>query len=58
MWPASAYMIFMVLVGGLGTVEGPLLGAVIYFAIEAWFGEAGVWYLVGLGGAPRPDWNN
>jgi branched-chain amino acid transport system permease protein len=47
----TAYMIFMVLVGGLGTFEGPLLGAVIFFTIEAWFGEAGVWYLVGLGGA-------
>jgi branched-chain amino acid transport system permease protein len=47
----TAYMIFMVLVGGLGTFEGPILGAVIFFAIEAWFGETGVWYLVGLGGA-------
>ncbi|MGO8799448.1 MAG: branched-chain amino acid ABC transporter permease [Roseiarcus sp.] len=47
----TAYMIFMVLVGGLGTFEGPILGAVIYFAIEAWFGATGVWYLVGLGGA-------
>lgn len=47
----TAYMIFMVLVGGLGTFEGPILGAVIFFAIEAWFGAAGVWYLVGLGGA-------
>jgi branched-chain amino acid transport system permease protein len=47
----TAYMIFMVLVGGLGTFEGPILGAVIFFAIEAWFGGAGVWYLVGLGAA-------
>jgi branched-chain amino acid transport system permease protein len=47
----TAYMIFMVLVGGLGTFEGPILGAVIFFAIEAWFGATGVWYLVGLGGA-------
>ena len=47
----TAYMIFMVLVGGLGTFEGPILGAVIFFAIEACFGETGVWYLVGLGGA-------
>ena len=46
----TAYMIFMVLVGGLGTFEGAILGAVIFFAIEAWFGAAGVWYLVGLGG--------
>ncbi len=45
----TAYMIFMVLVGGLGTFEGPILGAVVFFAIETCFGGAGVWYLVGLG---------
>jgi branched-chain amino acid transport system permease protein len=45
----TAYMIFMVLVGGLGTFEGPILGAVVFFAIEAWFGAYGVWYLVALG---------
>jgi branched-chain amino acid transport system permease protein len=47
----TAYMIFMVLVGGLGTFEGPILGAILFFAIEAWFGATGVWYLVGLGAA-------
>ena len=45
----TAYMIFMALVGGLGTFEGAILGAIVFFAIEAWFGQAGVWYLVGLG---------
>ncbi|SEE71667.1 amino acid/amide ABC transporter membrane protein 2, HAAT family [Rhizobiales bacterium GAS188] len=45
----TAYMIFMVLVGGLGTFEGPLLGALILFVIETVFGGSGVWYLVGLG---------
>jgi len=45
----TAYMIFMALVGGLGTFEGAILGAIVFFAIEAWFGGAGVWYLVGLG---------
>jgi branched-chain amino acid transport system permease protein len=45
----TAYMIFMVLVGGLGTFEGAILGAIIFFLIEAWFGASGVWYLVGLG---------
>ncbi len=45
----TAYMIFMVLVGGLGTLEGAIVGAVIFFALEATFGAAGVWYLVGLG---------
>jgi branched-chain amino acid transport system permease protein len=45
----SAYMIFMVLVGGLGTFEGPILGAIVLFLIQDWFGDEGVWYLVGLG---------
>jgi branched-chain amino acid transport system permease protein len=45
----SAYMIFMVLVGGLGTFEGPLLGAVLLFAIQTTFTQGGPWYLVGLG---------
>ena len=42
-------MIFMVLVGGIGTFEGAIIGAVIFFLIEAWFGAFGVWYLIGLG---------
>ena len=37
----TAYMIFMALVGGLGTFEGAILGAVVFFAIEAWFGAYG-----------------
>jgi branched-chain amino acid transport system permease protein len=45
----TAYMIFMTLVGGLGTFEGPILGAIIFFAVETIFGSSGVWYLVGLG---------
>ena len=44
-------MIFMVLVGGLGTFEGPIVGAVIFFLIEYFFGQTGVWYLIGLGAA-------
>jgi branched-chain amino acid transport system permease protein len=47
----TAYMIFMALVGGLGTFEGAILGALIFFAIETLFGGLGVWYLIGLGGA-------
>ena len=46
----TAYMIFMVLVGGIGTFEGAILGAIIFFLIESWFGATGVWYLIGLGG--------
>jgi branched-chain amino acid transport system permease protein len=45
----SAYMIFMVLVGGIGRFEGPILGAIIFFLIENWLGSAGLWYLIVLG---------
>lgn len=45
----SAYMIFMVLVGGLGTFEGPIIGAVVFFLIQNQFADSGAWYLVGLG---------
>ena len=47
----SAYMMFMALVGGLGTFEGPILGAILFFLMESLFGATGVWYLVGLGAA-------
>jgi branched-chain amino acid transport system permease protein len=45
----TAYMIFMVLVGGLGTFEGPIVGAVIFFGIQYEFADQGAWYLIGLG---------
>jgi branched-chain amino acid transport system permease protein len=45
----SAYMIFMVLVGGIGTFEGPILGAIAFFVIQNQFADAGAWYLIGLG---------
>ncbi len=47
----TAYMIFMALVGGLGTFEGPIIGAIIFFVIQDQYGDQGVWYLVGLGAA-------
>jgi branched-chain amino acid transport system permease protein len=45
----TAYMLFMALVGGLGTFEGPVIGAVVFFAMETFFGATGVAYLIGLG---------
>jgi hypothetical protein len=48
-WTAS--MIFMVLVGGLNTFEGPIIGAIVLFVIQNEFGNDGGWCLVGLGGA-------
>jgi branched-chain amino acid transport system permease protein len=45
----SAYMIFMVLVGGLGTLEGPIVGAILFYLVQNKFADYGAWYLVGLG---------
>ncbi|MGW1782620.1 branched-chain amino acid ABC transporter permease [Streptomyces sp. NPDC002143] len=46
----SAYMIFMVVIGGLGTFEGPIVGAIVFFLVQDWFGDiGGTWYLIGLG---------
>ncbi|WP_238010579.1 branched-chain amino acid ABC transporter permease [Dactylosporangium sp. AC04546] len=45
----TAYMIFMVLVGGLGTFEGPIIGAVLFFLLQQQFAQYGAWYLIGLG---------
>jgi branched-chain amino acid transport system permease protein len=47
----TALMIFMVLVGGLGTFEGPIIGAIVLYIVQKEFGNDGVWYFVGLGGA-------
>src|SRR5262249_42667927 len=45
----TAYMIFMVLVGGLGSFEGPILGALVFWGIQYEFADRGAWYLIGLG---------
>jgi branched-chain amino acid transport system permease protein len=46
-------MVFIVVVGGMGTLEGPILGTVIYFVLREGFTlllpEAGSWYLVTVG---------
>ena len=45
----SVFMLFMVLVGGIGTFIGPILGAVLFFALQEIFGDFGAWYLAGIG---------
>jgi branched-chain amino acid transport system permease protein len=45
----TAYMIFIVVIGGLGTLEGPIIGTVIFYVLQQQFSSYGVWYLVALG---------
>jgi branched-chain amino acid transport system permease protein len=62
----SVYMMFMVVIGGLGTIEGPVLGALLFFALQQTLSGYGAWYLVLLGAvailvtlfAPRGLWGS
>ena len=45
----SAYMIFIVIIGGIGYMEGPIIGTILFFALQQTFSDYGVWYLVLLG---------
>ena len=42
--------IFMVLIGGMGTMEGPIIGALVLFALQETLSSYGAWYLVVVGG--------
>jgi branched-chain amino acid transport system permease protein len=46
-WIAIA--IFIVMVGGIGTLEGPLIGAMVYFIADRLFSVYGVTYMIALG---------
>lgn len=45
----SPLIIFMVIIGGVGTIEGPLIGAVLFFVLSKVFEDYGTWYLAALG---------
>jgi branched-chain amino acid transport system permease protein len=45
----SAFSIFIVLVGGVGTLEGTIVGIVLFYLLNKLFSSYGTWYLVGLG---------
>jgi branched-chain amino acid transport system permease protein len=45
----TVFMLFMVLVGGLGSYLGPVIGAVVLFLLQQIFGDLGAWYLAGIG---------
>lgn len=45
----TAFCIFIVLIGGIGTIEGPILGALLFWLLNQYFSEYGTWYLIGLG---------
>ncbi len=45
----SAYMIFIVVIGGVGSIEGPLIGAFLFWLLQVLLADFGELYLIGLG---------
>jgi branched-chain amino acid transport system permease protein len=45
----TAFMIFIVVIGGIGTVEGPILGTLIFFILREYLSSFGGWSLILLG---------
>jgi len=36
-------------IGGIGRIEGPIVGAIVFWALNKFFSDYGSWYLMGLG---------
>ena len=46
----TANVIFIVVIGGIGTIEGPIVGVLVFYAMQTWLAGFGAWYLMLLGG--------
>jgi branched-chain amino acid transport system permease protein len=62
----TAYVIFIVVIGGIGTLEGPIVGVIIFYLMQTYLAGFGSWYLILLGAlaivtmlfAPRGLWGH
>jgi branched-chain amino acid transport system permease protein len=45
----AAEMLFVSMIGGLGTIEGPIIGSIIFFVLQQTLQQYGVWYLIIFG---------
>ena len=45
----TAYVIFITVIGGIGTIEGPAIGAIIFYLMQHYLADFGAWYLILLG---------
>jgi branched-chain amino acid transport system permease protein len=45
----TVFVIFNVVIGGIGTIEGPILGTIVFFILRAVLTDYGTWYLMLLG---------
>jgi branched-chain amino acid transport system permease protein len=60
----TAFVIFIVVIGGIGTIEGPIIGVIVFFLLQSLLADYGSTYLIVLGAlgivimlfAPRGIW--
>jgi branched-chain amino acid transport system permease protein len=45
----TAFVIFIVVIGGIGTIEGPIIGTIAYFLLREFLADLGSIYLLILG---------
>lgn len=45
----TAFVIFIVVIGGIGSIEGPVIGVVIFFVLREFASDWGTWYLIMMG---------
>jgi branched-chain amino acid transport system permease protein len=45
----TAFMVFIVVIGGIGTIEGPIIGTLVFFLIREYLSGLGEWSFVILG---------
>jgi branched-chain amino acid transport system permease protein len=45
----SANVIFIVVIGGIGSIEGPVVGTLVFFVLRFLLADYGAWYLITLG---------
>ncbi len=45
----TAFVIFIVVIGGIGSLEGPIIGTLVFFALRETLSDMGTIYLIALG---------
>jgi branched-chain amino acid transport system permease protein len=45
----TAYLIFICVIGGIGTIEGPIIGTIIFYVLRETTSKYGTWYFIALG---------
>jgi branched-chain amino acid transport system permease protein len=45
----TVFIIFNVVIGGIGSFEGPIIGTIVYFLLRQYLAELGAWHLILLG---------